>query len=444
MMVAMRKARIPVAVSPSRLVTLSALLLLGGCGSQRRGGPTEIVYWTGWSGHEYEVQQRLIDEFNRTHRDVHVRMLTQFSGTGAYEKVKIAFAGGATPDVMSTIWDFELAGYAMRGVLEPLDGYLARTGRDVDREYTPGVARMLHVNGHVYGLTVTTNTTFIAYNRDIFRQCGLDPDHPPVTTPELDHAAQVTTQRAPDGRYLRFGFRPGDLTLWAYVFGGRWYDPVTGRVTANDAHNVEALRWMASYARMFDMPRVRAFEATLGSNETANGPFFVGKLVMWQTGEWAEEFIRRYGPGLQWHWMPLPYPSGGRPDTTPAGGSVFAIPTACKHKAAAWEFLNWITSPHAVTEFCSSIKNVPPLIESGKDAVFQKDSLFRFAIAIAQGQNSFGPPPIPIWATYRREIQRVEDAAVMGGGDPQQLLDTLQRNMDRELRRTLAELRPGT
>src|SRR5260370_37867542 len=99
---------------------LFSILLLSGCIATSGHGPVEIVYWTGWSGHEYAIQKGLVEEFNRTHPAIHVRMLTQFSSTGSYQKVRIAFAGGATPDVMSTIWDRDLAGYAMRGVFEPL------------------------------------------------------------------------------------------------------------------------------------------------------------------------------------------------------------------------------------------------------------------------------------------------------------------------------------
>ncbi|HZP81839.1 MAG TPA: extracellular solute-binding protein [Chthonomonadaceae bacterium] len=118
------------------------LLLAVGCARRTASGPTEIVYWTGWSGHEFEIQQQLVDEFNRTHPMVRVRMLSQF-GTSGYQKVRIAFAGGATPDVMSTVWADELASYALRGVLAPLDDALKRAGRDVNREYTPGIARII-------------------------------------------------------------------------------------------------------------------------------------------------------------------------------------------------------------------------------------------------------------------------------------------------------------
>lgn len=425
-------------------LTVAALALLGGGCSSSRGrgaGPVEIVYWTGWSGHELEVQQALVDEFNRTHPDVRVRMLTQFNNTGSYQKVRIAFAGGATPDVMSTVWADELPSYAMRGVLTPLDDFLRRSGRDLEKEFSPGVARMLRIDGHVYGLAATTNTSFIAYNKRIFREVGLDPENPPRTVAELDAAARACTRIGRDGSFARYGFRPGDLRTWAYVFGGGWYDTASRRITASDPRNLAALRWLASYGKSYDLRKMQAFEASFGSDQTANGPFFVGKIAMWNTGEWAAAFIRRYAPNLEWGWFALPSPPGGRPNLTMAGGSVFVIPEACRSKEAAWEFLNWFTSPHAVRDFCWGIQNIAPVLEAGQDPVFQSDPLFRFATAIAHGQNSFGPPPIPIWPTYTREIRRVEEAAMLGGEDPERLLDGLQRRMEREMTEAMEDLR---
>ena len=424
---------------PLVICYLFLLLFLTGCGHAKTRGPVEIVYWTGWSGHEYQVQTRLVDQFNRKNPNIHVRLLSQFGNSG-YQKVRIAFAGGATPDVMSTVWADELASYAMRDVLTPLDDYMKSCGRDVNRDYTPGVAKMLQLNGHVWGLTVTTNTNFIAYNRTIFRESSLSPSKPPATIQELDTAAKACTKYTPSGGFERYGFRPGGLNLWAYVFGGQWYDDRTRKITANDPHNVAALNWLASYSVNYDVKKMEAFQSTFGSSETANGPFFVGKMALWSTGEWSEEFIRRYAPGLDWRWFALPAPPGGRKNCTLAGGSVFVIPAACKHKPEAWKFLNWISSPGAVKDFCLAIHNVPPLISVGNDPEFQKDPLFRFAVKIANGKNSFGPPPTPIWPTYAREISRTEESVTLGNADPRSALDNLQKRMEREQSRTMADL----
>ncbi|MCC2672516.1 MAG: N-Acetyl-D-glucosamine transport system, permease protein 1, partial [Armatimonadetes bacterium] len=393
----------------------AAAQALAGCGTRTSGRePVEIRYWTGWTGHELESQKRLVDEFNRAHPGIRVRIL---SVAGSYQKVRIAFAGGATPDVCSAIWADELAGYAMRGVLHPLDDFLTGSGRSID-EFVPGVARMVCYQDRTYALAVTTNTNFIVFNKTIFREAGLDPERPPRTIADLDAAAQACTRLGPGGSILRYGFRPAQLLLWAYVFGGRWYDAATGRVTADDPHNVEALRWMAAYAKRYDVTRMQSFESGFGGNSTPSGPFFVGKVAMWQTGEFAREHLRRYAPNLEWGWFPLPAPPGGRPQTTSAGGSVFAIPAATRHPAEAWTFLDWITQPHAIGEFCSAITNLPPLKALGESERFRKEPLFRFALELAGGENVFGPPGMPIWPRYVQDIRRIEDHAIFGGEDP--------------------------
>ncbi len=430
-------------VSRRRLLTFAAAAgaSLAGCGRHVKRGPTEIVYWTGWSGHELDVQRKLIAQFNQTHPHIRVVMLSQFGNSG-YEKVRIAFAGGATPDVMSTVWADELAAYAMRDVLRPLDPYLIASHRDITKEYMPGIAKMVTIGGKVYGLTVSSSTNFIAYNRKIFLQCGLDPGRPPETVDQLDAAAKRCTAYDANGNFIRYGFRPSDLSMWVYPFGGSWFDEATGEITANSPQNLAALQWMGSYARQYNMRQMQAFSTTFGSSSTPNGPFYVGKTAMESTGEWERAFVERYAPGLSWGWFALPFPTGGRPQSTTLDGSIFVIPAACKHPDEAWEFLNWMTSHDAVKTFCWSIKNVPPLVSVSRDPLFQSDPLFRFTIPIQQGPAAFGPPPLPTWTMLKSAISRAEDSVMLGGEDPVRVLNRLQEEAVRQLRRTTEELRP--
>lgn len=419
------------------ILLLGLGVCLAGCGASRTKAPVEIVYWTGWSSHEFDVQQELVDEFNRQHPDIRVRLLSQFGNSG-YQKVRIAFAGGSTPDVMSTVWADELASYAKRGVLHPLDDDLKGSGRDFDREFVPGLVNTLKVDGKVYGLAATSNTQFIVYNKTLFQKAGITKI--PTTVDELDRAAKACTVVNSDGTFARYGFRPANLTLMAYTFGGKWFDPVTKRITANDPHNVAALKWMASYSKNYDLKRIQTFQATFGSETTPNGPFFVGKIAMWGTGEWAGEFLHRYAPDIDYGYFANPAPADGNRNATYAGGSVFVIPEACKHKAEAWEFLNWFTSPYAVKKFCTKIKNIPPLKSVGMEPEFQKDPLMKFAVNLSHSENAFGPPAISIWPSYTREIARAEEAATLGKQDPQKVLDDLQFRMQREYERSVKEL----
>jgi multiple sugar transport system substrate-binding protein len=418
------------------LACLGGAFVAGCAGRESGSGPVEIRYWTGWTGKELDEQKRLVREFEAEHPNIRVRVLSVAS---AYQKLRIAFAGAATPDVTSAVWADELAGYAARGVLHPLDGFMSASGRSGD-EFIPGVWRMVQYRDRPYGLVVTTNSKLIIYNKQVFREAGLDPERPPRTTEELDRAAEACTVEGPGGTLSRYGLRPRELNVWAHVFGGQWYDPATGEVTANHPGNVAALRWMASYAKRYGVNRMQNFEASFGGNLTANGPFFAGKTAMWQAGEWALLHIRRHGPDMDWGWFALPSPPEGRPRTTTVDGSVFVIPAATRHPQEAWTFLNWLTSPRPVTAFCKVINNLPPLRVLARSPAFRKEPIFAYALDLASGENVFGPPQMPVWLRYKAEITRAEEYAIFGGQDPQRLLDEMDARMEDELRRMLREI----
>jgi multiple sugar transport system substrate-binding protein len=401
-----------------------------------RHGVTQITYWTGWTGEEFDAQKLLINEFNRTHPSIHVRILSVGAPGNTNEKLRIALATGGVPDITSAVWSFELAGYAARGVLEPLDKYMAASGRSGD-EFVPGVWKSLHYNDKLYGLCATTNSAFLVYNKKVMRECGLDPNRPPRTIQELDSDDARVTQYDSRGDMLRYGLRPAGLEQWSYVFGGQWYDTKTGKITANDPKNLECLQWMVSYAKKYNINKMETFEQTFGNVMSENAPFYTGKQTFWITGEWIRQHIKRYAKNLDWGFAQWPCPPGGRPQYTPVGGSIFVMPSACKHKKEAWEFLSWICGNHAVKSFCLTLGNLPPLKAVSAEPEFQNDPLLKFATGLIGGKDAIGAMPIPIWYEYEQEIGRVEDYAVHGREDPKVLLDNLTVNMQDELEKAM-------
>jgi len=413
-----------------------AALLVSGCGGPKRGGPVEIVYWTGWTGHELDFQKGMVNEFNASHPGIHVRILSVFSSTGSNEKVRIAFAGGDVPDVCSAVWANELAGYAMRGALTPLDSYLKGSGRRSD-EWVPGAWDMLQYHGHTWGLVGTLTANFIVYNKRGFAAKGLNP---PTNLDEWQKVNAALMQRKSNGGYVRYGMRPSSLLDWAYVFGGQWYDPKTGRVTATDPHNVAALKFLQDFAKKNDIRRMEAFETTFGSDQTPSGPFFVGKQQMVATGPWIAEFIDRYAPkDFQYDAFAYPAPPGGRQSCTSLNSSTFVIPAASRHKKEAWVFLNWFLSPTQNKRFCLAIGNGSPLKAVAASKEIQSQRLLRFSAKIVGGPNAFGPPQMPTWPSYISAIQRAEDQGVHGQGDARALLQDVQTKMEKELKRAQLE-----
>jgi len=416
------------------------LALFCGCGSRQNAqkkNRTEIVYWTGWTGQEMDVLQRIIDRFNASQDRIYCRMVTI---AGVYQKVRIAFAGGDVPDLTSCIWAEEFSSYAIRGVLEPLDPYIARSGRNLSKEYMPGLWRMFHYDGKVYALAMTTNGTLFFYNKDIFKAVGWGEDRVPKTLDEFEEINRLCVKYDKDRNLERYGTLPFNIIYWGYIFGGGWYDEKTHRVTANRPENVRALAWMQKQSRKYDVRKLRSFEKTFSTFiASANCPFYVGKAAIYHSGEYMTYHLKKYAPNLRYGWFPYPYPPGGRPNCSLVGGSLFAIPSSSKHKDEAWELLNFLTQPESIKEFCLGLHNLPPLIQVARDPAFTSDHVYRDLAEIMSGENVFGPPPMPVWTRYMTDLNRAEEYAVYGNSDPKKLLDDVQVRMQRELDRLLEQ-----
>ncbi len=117
------------------------------------------------------------------------------AGTGnAYpDKVDAALLGSNPPDV------FELPSISVSqvkaGQLEPLDDIIA----DVKGDFLPADLAPYTVDGHIYGIKMISDPTFIYYRKSLFQKAGLQI---PQTVDELITAAKKLTTSDMKGIYL--------------------------------------------------------------------------------------------------------------------------------------------------------------------------------------------------------------------------------------------------
>lgn len=322
------------------VVLLTLATLTSGAATAR----TKILYWTGWGGSELEDLKRIIEEgFNKQQDAIEVETVTIF---GAYEKLLAAIAGGQAPDLVSAVWEYQLPSLAARKALRPLDDFVQTSTVVKAEDYWPRLWQSLQYQGKIYGLPITTNAKFLAFNVDMAVAAGLDPGRPPRTTAELDLWARKLTRMDSQGNIEVLGFRPEDLTLWGRIFGGSLYDEANQRVTAADPAIVRALEWMASYNEFLDPLKVDTFNSGLGNYWSPNNPFFAGKKAIDVYGEWIVWFGEKYNPDLRYSLFGFPSPEGQV--YTVFGGSMFAIPRNAKHPKEAWTFLEWLSRPEVM------------------------------------------------------------------------------------------------
>lgn len=416
------RARANAALLGAFCLAAVVIYLLAGPRSDQVNGRTEIVYWHGWAGKEFKPLQKIIDDYNRAHSNVFVK--PTYVGAG-YQKMRIAFAGGDTPDVCSSVWVEDIPDYAERGALTPLDDFIASSTRRLD-DYPPPIQECYRYNGKTYALSMSVSAIFVAYNKQVFRESGLDPERPPRTLEEFDRAAEACTRfrngRREDG-IERLGFPYGGLIYWANAFNVEFWNQQTRQTGIDSPRMIECVNWMKSNVDKYGFQAQRSFASTFGNLLSPNNPFISGKIAMAIVGDWYTEIIKIYAPpGFEWGWFPIPAPPDGRTSSTLLDASMFVIPSACRHKREAWDFIEYITSPVGQLGFKTGKE--PSALAATKTV--QADPLFQtpywnFVKELASGPNAISIKT-PLYNKFLFLLNRIEDQTLSGALPPAQAL----------------------
>ena len=324
-------------------------------GNSGGSGTVDITFWHPWTAEDEGPIDAVVDEFNKTHKDVHV---TVVGNTG--EKQMIALASGSPPDIILA-GSTNIIPWAAQGVIEPLDSYMKQSNFSTT-QFIPGLMTDLEYNGHTYALPYSGQIeSALLYNKKDFQAAGIQT--PPKTLSELYADAQKLTKRDSRGNITQIGFMPDypwfDPVFWPLVFGGKFYDPATKQVTPTDPANIQALEYERKFYELYGTNQINLFKSGLGKFGTPDDPLVTGQLAMEMGWDYTDSQYRGdNGPiGV----APFPYPDG-HPELAGAGlmgsDAVF-IPAKAQHKQAAWEFLQWMMGVQPQILFCKEGYYIP-------------------------------------------------------------------------------------
>jgi multiple sugar transport system permease protein/multiple sugar transport system substrate-binding protein len=328
-----------------------ALGMLAGVSAEppRDAEKTEVHVWGCNMGEPRWGWYALEDAFEKKHPHIDVIFGPTDRGEDL-QKLLSGVVGNSPPDLFLREGAL-FGGIAARGILEPLDGFI-----DADRErpdglhqddFLPGKWEAGKFNGKLYGIAQSVNPVLMAYNRDLFRKAGLDPNAPPATWDEWIEAAEKLTIRDDVGRTLQLGTSFGgrdNLGFYITQLGGRLFSEDGRECTLDSPEGVQAVTFMkAMYTAMGGREAVDRFVASNAAPEEFN-PFALGKVAMTVEDDWVIYRTMRYAPEMDFAIAPIPAPPGREHITEDSTGGLYMIPANARHKQEAWDLLRFIIS----------------------------------------------------------------------------------------------------
>ncbi len=420
------------------------VFVLAGCSSESKAsdGRVHISYWEKWTGFEADAMRAVVDEFNRSQDKIFVDLLTV---SQVDQKMLLATAGGNPPDVAG-LWSFNTNVYADKGAIIPLDKFMKAAG--ITREdYLPAYWNLSFYRGKTWALPTTPASVALHWNKDHFREAGLDPERPPRTIEELDAFAEKLTKRDENGKIVRMGFMPSEPGWWnwgwGYFFGGKLYDG-KGHITANSPENLRAFRWVQSYAKKYNVKDLQVFQSGFGNFSSPQNAFLAGKVSMELQGVWMYNFINKYAPHLKWACAPFP-PPADRPDlanSTPVDIDTLVIPTGAKHPREAFEFIKFVQSRKGMELLCLGQRKHTPLSTNSPEFLRNHPHPYLHVfINLAKSPNTFSTPKIGVWREFQDEMNNAFSNIWLCKMTPEDALANVQARMQKKLDRELRQKR---
>ncbi|MFC4599526.1 ABC transporter substrate-binding protein [Cohnella hongkongensis] len=398
-------------------------------------GKVELDFWTFWGSETRRpIIEKIINDFNESQDRIVVKH-TYLPWGDIWTKSTAAIAAGSPPDVI--VQDINNGpARAANGQVTNITEYVERD--DVKDWFYPELWNTVLYNDDVYALPFNTDTRFLFYNKEAFREAGLDPEKPPTTWDELEEYA-IRLDKKSGNRYDRIGFYPlwGNFGYDAWLLnaesdGLSYFNYATGEVTIDTPAKREAIHWINKWTERLGQSTVDAFKAEFGSQQA--DPFIAGKVAMIVTTGTFYTQLRDYAPDMDFGVAAVPEKSPGNGHWTSGGGFVVEIPAGVKDPDAAWEFLKWLGGPQAQEHWAAMNFDNVANIAAAESAIHHEalsekgKEVYQFAVDNMKWTKI---NPMPLEAPQYWDLKNPQiDAALLGQKTPEQALAQAQKDVE--------------
>jgi ABC-type glycerol-3-phosphate transport system substrate-binding protein len=411
-----------------------------------------------WDSDTFVDLAKVLDKMMLAYEKVQPNVQLKLVHNQTLDKDLTAIASGNGPDVI-WLWDSAapVANWALNGVIQPLDGYIASSHYALT-QLVPGAVKQVTWRGRVWGLPLVADSYWLWYRADDFRAAGLDPNKPPRTMDELLADAQKLTKRTASGRILRLGYQipsfynGNGVGPYSAVFGAQAFNADGTKVTPDSPANLAVWHELRNERALFDKlyghDALVRFQASMGSGFSVEDPFLKDRLSMKIDGDWVPQQVRDYSKptlkfGTDYMVAPVPYPKGYAQFANHQGLASYplVITSTSKHAAEAWQFIRWLQEPDQTANMAAFLYNLPqykaamdrPLLTS-LPAFGQMLKMLRDGTVTLVSE-----PTSPITEKYYSVLTSYSDAILNGKITPEQATSAVRQQVQPQLDKLLAK-----
>lgn len=390
----------------------------------------KMYYPVGVAGPLAKLMNEMVGDYNKAQKEIYVEPIYAGSYREAMEKAQTAIMAGKPPAVAVLDAPVLLTLLDMDAII-PLDEYIEQEGgKTYVDTFVDAFMKIARHEGSIWSIPWQRSTPVFYYNKDSFREVGLDPNKPPETWEDVVEYAKKLTKRDASGKVVRWGVEI-PINFWLLkpliLQSDGILDNESGTKVYFDTEPVrEAFQFLRRLA--FEekvMPAVREWGASVSD-------FAAGATAMLYNSTGALTFIRK---STKYDFGTAFLPRHKKQLCIEGGGNFFIFKKTKKEKQdAAWKFIKWMTSPENAAKWSLGSGYV-----AVKKAAFEVPEYKEYLAKWPQAKTAYYQLEIAERNMMTHRVNELVDLVdrtierVMGGGDLDVALKDAQAKADKIL-----------
>ncbi len=380
-----------------------------------------------------KVIDDMVARFEKENADIKVTAVYAGNYTDTMTKAMTAMKGGQPPQ-LSVLLSTDVFTLMDENAIVPMDGLV--DDKAWFKEFYPAFMANGQIDGKTWSIPFQRSTIVLYWNKDAFKEAGLDPEKPPANWDEMASMAAKLVKKDASGNVTRWGIEI-PTTGYAYWMlqalaienGQKLMNEPGTEVYLTAPKTVAALDYWVDLSRKEAvMPKGSIDWATLRTD------FLEGKTaMMWHT----TGNLTAVKDGAKFNFGVAMLPAKERRGSPTGGGSFYIFKSATpEQQKAAVKFIKWMTAPERAAEW--SIKTGYVAVSP---AAYKTPTMEAYAksfpqATVARDQLEFAVPELSVHENGRiyKFVGDAVQAAVTGTQSPKDALAGAQQQADRVLR----------
>jgi sn-glycerol 3-phosphate transport system substrate-binding protein len=378
----------------------------------------------------------LAADFEKENPGIKVRPIYSGSYQDSLTKVLTAVKGNDAP-TMSVLLAVDMYTLIDEDAIVPFDG-LIKTAEDQAwvKGFYPAFMENSQTGGKTWGVPFQRSTIVLYWNKELFKEAGLDPNKPPATWAEMTAYAQKLTKRDASGKVTQWGVQipSSGFPYWLFqalaIENGANLMNAAGTETYYDKREViGALQYWVDLVAKY-----KVHPEGIVDWGTTPKDFFEKKMAMMWTTTGNLTNVRN---NSKFEFGVAMLPAGTQRGSPTGGGNFYLFKQAKpEQRAAAFKFVKWITSPARAAQWGIDTGYVAVRPDAWETPAMKKYVADFPAAAVARDQLPYAKAELSTHDNQRvtKALNDGLQAALTGSKTPEQAMKDAQREADRLLR----------